>query len=246
MSPAFKIKSEHNVEWLRVRPIAHRGLHNASAGIYENTLSATKAAVEHNYNIEVDLHISSDGVPMVFHDLTLDRLTRETGSVRERTAEKLQHIRIMDTEDGIPTLETFLNLIAGRSAVVLELKSHKDKPKDKGFVEAVSNVLKNYNGQAAIMSFGHHLLDDARKIAPHLPLGLTAEMDDKAFDQHMGIATRCNVDFVSYQLKNLDTKFVRTFRKTGRPIISWTVKSEADHTYSNKFADQPTFEGFRP
>jgi len=246
MSPAFKVNSEHNIEWIKARPIAHRGLHDAKAGIYENTLGAAKAAVDNKYNIEIDLHISSDGVPMVFHDLTLDRLTAETGSVRERTAKELQQISIMGTEDRIPTLEAFFDLVAGKVSVVLELKGHDDETKDEGFVKAVSDVLSRYNGNAALMSFNHHLVKDAHDIVPHLPLGLTAYKDDSAYDQHMEIATACNVDFISYELKNLDTKFVREFKNTGRPVISWTVKSKEDHAFSDKFADQPTFEGFRP
>jgi len=246
MSSAFEIKSEHNVDWIKSKPIAHRGLHDAKSGVYENTLSATRAAIENGYNIEIDLHTSSDGVPMVFHDLTLDRLTSETGSVRDRTAEELQQIKILETDDHIPTLEEFLKLVNGKVGIVLELKGHKNIEKDAGFIEAVSRVLGSYKGDVAIMSFYHHLLRDAREVAPHLPLGLTAYMDDEAYEQHMQIATDTNVDFISYELKNLDTKFVREFKDSGRPVISWTVRNKEDHAFSNKFADQPTFEGFRP
>ncbi|MCB1476187.1 MAG: glycerophosphodiester phosphodiesterase, partial [Rhodobiaceae bacterium] len=54
------------LDWLTRRPIAHRGLHDASAGIVENTLPAAQAAVDGDYGIEVDLQLSADGVPMVF------------------------------------------------------------------------------------------------------------------------------------------------------------------------------------
>lgn len=246
MQARITSKSPHNVQWLKETPIAHRGLHDENANIFENTLSATRAAVDHNYNIEVDLHISSDGVPIVFHDITLDRLTRERGSVRQKTIHELQQMKIMDTQDTIPSLVEFLNLVDGKVAVVLELKGHEIPQRDQGFVGAVAEALSNYKGRAAIMSFDHHLLQDARKIAPHLPLGLTAYKDDSAYNEHMEIAAACNVDFISYELENLDTRFVSEFRETGRPIISWTIKTKEDLIYSNKFADQPTFEGFKP
>ncbi|MGB1575750.1 MAG: glycerophosphodiester phosphodiesterase family protein, partial [Paracoccaceae bacterium] len=62
-------------------PIAHRALHDASKGIYENCRSAIIAAIEHGYAIEIDLQLSADGRAMVFHDDTLDRLTDKCGDI---------------------------------------------------------------------------------------------------------------------------------------------------------------------
>ena len=61
-------------DWLTRIPIAHRGLHNASHGIVENTISAAQAAISKGYSIECDVQVSAEGVVMVFHDDTLDRL----------------------------------------------------------------------------------------------------------------------------------------------------------------------------
>ena len=57
--------------WLTERPIAHRGYHDMNNRVWENTLSAFARAGEHGYAIECDVHLSSDGVPVVFHDDTL-------------------------------------------------------------------------------------------------------------------------------------------------------------------------------
>ena len=65
-------------DWLR-RPFAHRGLHDARQGIVENSASAIRAAIAADYGVEVDLQCASDGVPVVFHDENLDRLTEECG-----------------------------------------------------------------------------------------------------------------------------------------------------------------------
>ena len=56
-------------------PITHRALHHRAAGRIENSPQAIRAAVAAGYGIEVDLQLSADGVPMVFHDEVLDRLT---------------------------------------------------------------------------------------------------------------------------------------------------------------------------
>src|SRR5947209_11590386 len=66
-------------EWLTARPIAHRGLHDAAAGVIENTASAFQAAITGGYGIECDLQISADGEAMVYHDDMLGRLTDGTG-----------------------------------------------------------------------------------------------------------------------------------------------------------------------
>ncbi|MEM8649116.1 MAG: glycerophosphodiester phosphodiesterase family protein [Pseudomonadota bacterium] len=229
-------------KWVKNGPIAHRALHDPSKNIYENSLSAAKSAVEHGYAIEVDLQFSKDRVPMVFHDFNLERMTGHEGKVRETDMAALKSLKLGNSEDFIPTLKDLLNLVDGKSGLVLELKGMPGD--DDGFVAAVARDLENYSGDVCIMSFYHHLLRDARQYAPHLPLGLTAEGDEKFHQQHLKIANECDVEFVSYQLENLDCDFAQNFRKTGKPMICWTVKNEEDLVRSNLFADQPTFEGF--
>ena len=64
-----------------VRPIAHRGLHDPTAGRIENTAPAFRAAIDKGYGIECDLQPADDGTPMVFHDEKLDRLVAATGPI---------------------------------------------------------------------------------------------------------------------------------------------------------------------
>ena len=244
MALDFKNKSDHNLNWMIERPIAHRGLHDVENGIYENTLSAAKAAIDGGYNIEIDIQPSSDMVPMVFHDYKLNRLTNERGDTRKVDAKTLTSITIKGSDDKIPTLEEFLALIDGQVGLVIELKGKKLQ--DEGFVQSIADLLATYKGDAVIMSFHHHILMDAREIAPDLPLGLTAQGHDGNYLTHKDIAHQCNVDFISYELAELDCQFVREFARTGRPSISWTVKNAEDKAYSDKFVDQVTFEGFKP
>ena len=71
------------------RPIAHRGLHDRGRGIIENTASAFAAAIEGGYAIECDVQLSRDGIPMIFHDDELDRLTGVSGPVGARSMAEL-------------------------------------------------------------------------------------------------------------------------------------------------------------
>ena len=72
---------------------AHRGLHGE--GAIENSMTSFKNAVSEGYGIELDIRLSKDGRLVVFHDSTLDRVTKESGSVIERSTEELRQIKRM-------------------------------------------------------------------------------------------------------------------------------------------------------
>src|SRR5690606_25227319 len=111
-----------DISWLAERPIAHRGYHDQNGRRWENTLSAFDAAIERGYAIECDVHLSADGVPVVFHDDTLERLTGREGTVYQKTAAELAQMKIGGTEDHVPTLAEMLARVRGRVPLVIELK----------------------------------------------------------------------------------------------------------------------------
>ncbi len=113
-------------DWLIARPVAHRGLHDAAAGIIENTPSAFAAAIAANYAIECDLQISADGEAMVYHDETLDRLTEGSGRLDAMPAAELKRVPFSATADRMITLGELCDLVAGRPALFVEIKSRFD------------------------------------------------------------------------------------------------------------------------
>lgn len=92
------------LDWLSARPVAHRGLHDAAAGIIENTRSAFAAAVAGNFAIECDLQISADDEVMVHHDHALGRLTEGTAALHEMTAADLKRVQFKSTADPMLSL----------------------------------------------------------------------------------------------------------------------------------------------
>src|SRR5690606_36545777 len=153
-------------------PIAHRGFHNLNKSRWENTLSAFQAAIDRDYAIECDVHLSADGIPVVFHDDDLKRLAGVEGSIADQTAAQMAALRIGGTSDHAPTLKEMLDFVAGRVPIVIELKGIAGK--DDGLVAAVGALLRNYDGQAAIMSFDHWLIRQFGTQAAGIPAGLTA------------------------------------------------------------------------
>src|SRR5439155_6992976 len=114
------------LDWLIGRPVAHRGLHEAAAGIIENTPSAFAAAIANGYAIECDLQITADGEAMVHHDEALGRLTEGSARLDAMTAADLKQVPFRATADHMLTLGDLCDLVAGRVTLVIELKSRYD------------------------------------------------------------------------------------------------------------------------
>lgn len=232
-----------DLSWLTRRPIAHRGFHDQNRMRWENTLSAFDAAIERDYAIECDVHLSADGVPVVFHDSVLGRLTSQDGFVYDRTAAQLQQLVIGGTQDHIPTLAQMLARVAGRVPLVIELKGIEGK--DDGLVAAVAKELAAYDGKAAIMSFDHWLVRRFAAEAPGIPGGLTAHgrtLPD--LEAHFSMLAH-PISFVSFGVMDLPNPFVSFVReKLAMPVITWTVRDEWARTVTREHADQITFEGF--
>lgn len=234
-----------DLSWLTERPIAHRGLHDLNRARWENTLSAFEAAAAKGYAIECDLHLAADGVPVVFHDDALKRLTGADGFVHERSAAELRALKIGGTADHVPTLSEMLDLVNGRVPLVIELKGIFGK--DEGLVAAVAAQLNNYSGKAAIMSFDHWLVRQFASQAPGIPGGLTAYGTTPAeMEAHFSMLAH-DIAFVSYGVLDLPNRFVRFVReRLAMPVITWTVRDAWGVKRTLTHADQMTFEGFEP
>ncbi|MBI4365769.1 MAG: glycerophosphodiester phosphodiesterase [Deltaproteobacteria bacterium] len=245
------------LDWLIARPLAHRGLHDASAGVIENTASAFAAAIAGGYGIETDLQISADGEAMVHHDDALGRLTAGTGRLADMSAAGIKAVAFKTSTDHILTLGELCELVAGRASLVLELKSHFDG--DRRLVQRTADVLATYAGPVAVMSFDPAVVEAFRAIAPGLPRGIVAERQfvhhewdrlppsEKRWMAHLLHAMRTRPHFVAYSVKDLPAAAPLIARWIfGLPLLTWTVRSDDDRRRAGRWANQMIFEGFRP
>lgn len=237
--------TQHDLSWLTARPIAHRGHHDMNASRWENTLSAFRSAVEHGYAIECDIHLAADGVPVVFHDHELERLTGRMGNVNELASGQLAKLSVGGTSDHVPSLREMLALVSGKVPVVIELKGIEGQ--DDGLTRAVASELATYSGKAAIMSFDHHLIRRFQAEAPGIPCGLTAEGTSvPEIEAHFSMLAH-GIAFVSYNVDHLPNPFVSFVReRLSMPVITWTVRDAEQVQRTFEHADQMTFEGFDP
>ncbi|WP_337269780.1 glycerophosphodiester phosphodiesterase [Oryzifoliimicrobium ureilyticus] len=233
-----------SADWIKATPIAHRGYHDLNKEIWENTLSAFSRAVEAGFAIECDLQYASDGVPVVFHDDDLERLCNLKGDVRGKTSSELSLLSIGGTKDKVPTLKQLLQHVNGRVPLVIELKGREGD--DEGFAETVLEILADYQGKVALMSFDHWLLADLKAANCPYPVGLTAYgKEPEALALHEN-AMALGLDFISYFFADLPNPFISAQRQHGTPVITWTVRNEEARKITFEQADQMTFEGFDP
>ena len=242
-------------------PFAHRGLHDVSKGIVENTPSAVQASLDQQLGFEIDLRFTSDGSVMVFHDDTLERLTHETGLVADKTLAELQKVRFKNTSDKMMSLQNLLELVEGRVPMLLELKSgwRLDDISAQHFVVAIIMAMKDYKGNYAIMSFDPRLIIHYRKLAPTTPRGLISERFlDGAHWSHLSLFERLHrrfllsfrqsrPDFIAYDIESLPAIAPIIARSLfHRPLLTWTVRSGEQQKRARKYCDAMVFEGFRP
>ncbi len=243
--------------WLTARPIAHRGLHDPKGGPRENTLSAAEAAIAAGFAIECDVQDTADGDAVVFHDHTLERLTAATGAVRDRRAAELTALAVGPTPDRIPTLTAFLDRIAGRVPLVIEIKSRFDG--DMGLARRTAAIASAYAGPVALKSFDPAVVARLRELAPRLPRGVVAQSryDDPEWDK-LTPEAKCAManllhfpetqpDFLSWRVGDLPCAAPFLCRHLAHmPVMTWTVRTEEDRKRALAHADQMVFEGFRP
>lgn len=160
----------------RVMIVAHRGL---SAQEPENTMRSFRRAAEVGCDlIELDVHLSRDGVPVVIHDDTLDRTTDGRGRVRDRTIDEL---RRLDAGRGerIPTLEEVVEWAeAGSDALSVEIKQPtpaQGAAPYEGIAERVVELVRRSRIAAGslIHSFDHPTIRRVRELWPDATTGVS-------------------------------------------------------------------------
>jgi glycerophosphoryl diester phosphodiesterase len=203
-----------------IHTIAHRG---ASAYEPENTLRAFARAIEMGATlIELDVHLSRDGYPVILHDADLSRTTTGTGRVSELT---LDEMRRFDAGLGehVPTLEEVIDLVRGQVQLYIELKGQQT-------AAAVVDTLraKDFIDQAIVGSFYPWLPQKAKFLEPALRTSVLIAWRDRQAD-FVDWALAVNADYVHlcwehgsptpHQLLNAD--LITSIRRQGLETILW-------------------------
>ncbi len=251
---AVKLRSD--AQWLLSRPIAHRGLHDVSQGVPENSLPAFDRASKNGWPIELDVQLTSDDHLVVLHDENLKRLTGHDGAVKSSDYATISKLQLDNTAERIPTLSDALDTVNGSVPVVVEIKNVDTVGQLEGMA---LDALRQYKGPAAVVSFNPFSLRYFRHMAPEFPRGQnaglfrTSDMNGTKLNPVSKIALRYMLlngvsrpDFISYQFTGIDSLPVGIRRAAGVPVLTWTVRSADDAERARKYADNIFFEHFMP
>jgi len=200
--------------------IAHRG-HWGDAP--ENSLAAVLAALEHPVEgVEIDVHRTADGVPIVMHDHEVDRTTDGHGLVADLTLAQVRALRLRAgdgtsfSNERVPTLEEVLTATRGRCLLCVEVKP-------PGIERAVLEVMRACGAVewVWVWSFVNSVVRNFRELAPVIP---GAYLSDRfatwPADRFLPEAVAIGARAVSLAWEDISPEVVATCHDTGLEVYT--------------------------
>lgn len=234
--------------------IAHRGLHDASKGIPENSLKAFRRAVKGGYGMEMDLQLTRDGKLVVFHDKSLERMCGVKKNLTDLTYEELQTYSLAGTQEKIPLFDEVLEIVAGKVPMIIEIKAEGHCIRA---TKMACERLKTYKGIYCIESFHPACVWWVRRHYPKIPRGQLCmnyfvEEPDKPFYQKLVMTSmvfNCfsRPDFIAYKHSHKEQFSYKLLRKIYHvENVAWTIKSQSQLDEARDVFRVMIFEGFLP
>lgn len=242
-------RKHKDIGLLKGAHIAHRGLHDINKKIPENSLAAFQKAVDQNFPIEIDVHLTKDGRVVVFHDHLLKRICGAEGRVEEKTLDELKQLYLLNTSEKIPTLEEVLELVDGKVFLLIEFKM-KNK-NTKALCQAADSILQSYKGKYFVQSFYPQVLRwykwHRRSVCRGL---LAANFKNKGFSKKMAGYMAFNFlakpDFIAYKHEDSKNPMRRFTVWLGAESVGWTFTSQKDINDKKNDFNTFIFEKFIP
>ncbi|MBQ7603006.1 MAG: hypothetical protein IJU58_02580, partial [Clostridia bacterium] len=172
--------------------------------------------------------------------------------------EDLPTYTIGSSKQTIPTLKQVLELVNGRTPILLEIKNGSFKPQED--CVKIYETIKDYKGEIAIQSFNPYALEWFANNAPKYARGLLSSMwrkknrdvePDIPSSALVRFATRrlllfkkAKPDFLNYEIRDLPNRFVRKHKNI--PLLAWVAYNQAEYTDGMTKADNIVFQDFEP
>lgn len=217
--------------------IAHRGRGNSSEKnlFPENSIAAIlQGLADGADHIEIDVHMTSDGVPVIIHDATLDRTSTCSGAVADMTWDE---VGLCDAQDGspwpgeaqtIPSLESAFDA-APDAEWFVELKSSGDEIADQELVKAVAELMveRAIQHKCWIISFDLEIVRyaDVEASVNTAWVKTNPGGDNDAF---LNEALGANVDAIDVKSLFLKEELVGAAHSEGLKVFTWTVDSQPE------------------
>lgn len=232
---------------------AHRGLHDNKGDAPENSMAAFRKAVESGYGMELDVHVTKDGIPVIFHDSKLERMCGADGEIQDYTYEELKRFTLADSKECIPKLEELLLMVHGRVPLIVEIKSDKA---DVSCCAVIDKMLRAYDGEYCIESFNPMVLWWFRRHHNEVVRGQLSSNLCKDGEHnriylflmtHLLLNFLAKPDFIAYNHEFMQEPGRRICKKLYRnQAVAWTIRSSAELEKARREFDVFIFESFMP
>ncbi len=234
MSKTYHLPSliNHNDDGFIV--IAHRG---ASAYYPENTMAAFKGAMDMKAEmIELDVMMSKDGVPVIFHDAELDDHTNGSGLISSYTLEELKKLDAGSWFDSkfanepIPTLDEVLEWASGKIALNIEIKTEAVSDELEGGVEEKClELVKKHDMEDHVLfsSFDYRAVSHLKELNPDMPVALLYDRSQSKRKLPNELITEYKADAFNCSYRQLKNKWVANLREHQIPSFIYTVDQES-------------------
>ncbi len=245
---------------------AHRGLHDKTQGIPENSLPAFEQARDYGFGAELDVHLTKDGALVVFHDSDVFRMCGTKGIVEKMEYKELSKLHLAGTNERIPLFDEVLQIFEWDATtpaatmpapIIIELKTYGSNA--FALTEQAVKALDKRNVRYVIESFDPHVLLWLRVHRPDIIRGQLAEnflQDDTTEDQSLFLRWSASAllgnpigrpDFVSYRFEDRHNAAVQIVcSKLGVRLVTWTIRSKDAMITSESEGAPVIFEGFVP
>ena len=253
MSVTPRVVNRPDAGIFRKKYFAHRGLHDNAGEAPENSMAAFRRAVEAGYGIELDVQMTKDGIPVIFHDGTLERMCGVKARIEDYTYEQLQQFKLADSEQSIPKLEDMLALVDGRVPLIVEIKS---ETKEVTFCAVIDRMLRAYQGEYCIESFNPLAVFWYRRHRKNIVRGQLSDAFIKEGEyvgtmsfllQNLMFNWVGRPDFIAYNCKYPRMLSARLCRRLYRSkTAAWTVRSREQLAEARKNFDIFIFDSFVP
>ncbi|MCC7226623.1 MAG: glycerophosphodiester phosphodiesterase [Burkholderiaceae bacterium] len=221
----------HSKDWPYPRFVAHRG---GGVAAPENTLAGMRAAVAHAYRmVEFDVKLSRDGVPVLMHDVTLERTTNGIGPAGERSFAELARLDAGSWHspgyagEPVPGLESIARYArAVRLACNVEIKPTPGQEAVTGSQVALAcaELWEGSEVPPLLSSFSLVALEAASTACPQLPRGMITAKFEPGLLQAL---KRLGCVSVHLLHKELTRERVASLRDAGYRVAAWTVNDAA-------------------
>lgn len=213
----------------------------------ENGMAAFDAAIAGGFGIECDVRASRDGVAFVFHDAALVRMAGRDEAVAALDAATLDQITLPDG-GAIPRLSALLARSGDHTPLLVEIKAEGRRV--EAVCGAVARDLAAWPGApVAIMSFNPWAMRWFLRQRVGQVNGLVLTQQGKG--RLRGSIERAlalwlsKPDFLACDIRDLPSRLSRHAQARGMPVLTWSVRSQAERATAAAHADQIIFEWSR-